>query len=339
MADKDKKNKIETEGYLTSIITSDDTEMKKDSLSLEIKGIREEIMTLEQGDTGKLEKLLGRFDSVLRENCERIRRDYEDQGCPGVEVEPAIGYFIPDVDKQDALLKGVEPSVIVTAKDLSEDGLGKFLLASGVIGESYSQDAEILKFPIADSRFDDYVKQKSEPTAETALIGTVTDDNIIPTFEVIVNIPELIGELRAMDLSEDYLKNTELYANIILQLANQQYGASTWPTQRQGFSTIYIKGWDGAERSFGDWYRGLSDYLDSFAKGDSREIEEGVRLGEKASISEPRRSSLQGYRTVNELLIIPQKKPGILSGDDLLYTDLKSDKKRRKLVNRLLDIL
>ncbi len=56
-------------------------------------------------------------------------------------MEPAIGYFIPEVEEQDALLKGVEPSVIVTAKDLSEDGLGKFLLAAGVIGENYSQDA------------------------------------------------------------------------------------------------------------------------------------------------------------------------------------------------------
>jgi hypothetical protein len=343
MAEENKDNKksqdkIETEGHLTSIVTSGEENIKGDPLSKEIRDIRREIMTLGQSDIDRLEPLLQRFNSKLIDNCNRIKEQYERQGCPDVEVEPAIGYFIPDVNEEDAVLKRAEPSVIITAKDLSEDGLSKFLLAAGMIGEKYFQDAEILKFPITEEKFDNYIVQKSESSNETSLIGAVTEDNIIPTFEIIVDIPALLGEILAANLNEDYFENAKLYANIIMELANKQYAASTWPTRRKEFSTIFIREWDGARRNFEAWYYGFHTILECFSQENIRSLEKGDGMGGKTP-TKIDRPPLQGYRTVNELLLIPQSESGILPGDSLVYSDLKSDAKRAKIVRKLVEVL
>ncbi|MBT4936793.1 hypothetical protein HON22_02645 [Candidatus Peregrinibacteria bacterium] len=320
---------------MTSIITSNEKILKLDKLSKEISDIRIEIMKLNQTETEKLKLLLQKFDTKLHENCERVKEEYEKHGCVDVKVEPAIGYFIPDVNENDAILKGAEPSVIVTAADLSEDGLHKFLLAAGDIGKTYHQDAEILKFPIRKENFQNYVELKLDNS--TDLIGTITDDNIIPTFEIVVDVPMLLGENLSRELSENYLENLGLYVSMITELAKKNYAASTWSTTGKSFSTIYINGWEERKRVFGSWLSGFSDIVKRFSEKDFEEMERSNRMGSSASIKQKNR--LQGLVIEPELLIIPQASPGILPGDSLTYEDLLSDKKREEVIKKLLDIL
>ena len=93
-----KKKQVETEGRLTSIITSRDELIDKDSLSREVRRIRNEISQLKKTEIEKIGILLRRFDELLGQNCARIRNKYVQHGCPDVIVEPAIGYFIPDIN-------------------------------------------------------------------------------------------------------------------------------------------------------------------------------------------------------------------------------------------------
>lgn len=335
---KEKKDGVGPSGHLTSIITSDEKGIELDSLSREIKTIRREIIQLNSSNTEKLERLLMGFDRMLTENCARVKKDYADSGCPNVDVQSAIGYFIPNVNERDAILRGAEPSVIVTANDLTEDGLNRFLEAAGVIGENYYQDAEILKFPISDERFDHYVNLKAKESNVNELIGSVTDDNIIPTFEIVVNLPELLGGASAMSLNENYLKNTAFYASIIMDLANHQYVASTWPIRGGRFSTIFIRGWDGSERGFEAWHDGLKGVLNRISTKSSRSLEGGTGMV-KGESTKADRSPLQRYSSINELLIIPQSTIESPSCGSLTYADLRREKERSKIVRKLLEIL
>ena len=156
---KNKKH-VDTESHLTSVITENKDDIEKDPLSKEINIIRNDILALGLSDLDKTHQLLFRFKDLLDDNCNRVKRIYEDHKCRDVTVEPAIGYFIPDVNKKDALFFGAEPSTIVTANDLTEDGLHKFLLSSGIVGQQYKQQSEILKFPITKEKFNKYVKKK-----------------------------------------------------------------------------------------------------------------------------------------------------------------------------------
>jgi hypothetical protein len=204
------KKSVTTEGHLTSIITSKPELIEKDPLSKEAFQVRNAISKLQIDETEKLGLLLQKFECLVAKNCLRIKQAYEELECPDVMVEPAIGYFIPDIRIQNPLLHGVEPSAIITAKDLTHEGLHRFLFASGKIGQDYPQIAEILKFSVSQEKFFEYFK--STLHKNKALIGAVTDDNFILTFEIVVSISELLGGLISQFLSKKYFENYEFYA-------------------------------------------------------------------------------------------------------------------------------
>lgn len=335
---KNGKKEIKTEGHVTSIVTSNPENIEKDPLSKNVYEIRQKIIHLKMSDLEKLTELLMQFKDTLDENCKRIKEVYESYGCPNILIEPAIGYFVPEIDKKDALLYGAEPSTIVTAQDLSEDGLHKFLLASGIVGKKYSQQAEILKFPISKEKFDTYVEEELNDNLD--LIGMITKDQIIPTFEIIVNLDKLFELNPDIQLTDNYLENLPIYVNIITELTRKRYAASTWPTQHREFTTIYIQGWETGKRKFRKWNIDFGSIINRIREKNSRKLSGSARLGRKTSSSgqsEMEKSS--GYRMRRRLILIPQTERNILANDDLVYDDLTADKKRKILVKKLLAII
>lgn len=329
------KKRVTTEGHLTSIITSKPELIKKDPLSMEVFQVRDVISKLPIGETEKLGLLLQKFENLIMQNCMRIKHMYEKFDCPDVVVEPAIGYFVPNIHIQNPLLHGAEPSSIITASDLTYDGLQKFLFASGKIGQDYPQIAEILKFSITPEKFFEYFRHTL--CKDKSLIGAVTDANFILTFEAVISIAELLGESISQILSEKYFENYELYANIIMKLAKEFYGASTWPIRGEKFSTIYIRGWDGAGRQFEEWFNGLRVFLKRFPEEIITSMGQNHGMGKETSFQKKGRH--RKIKMVGELLLIPQSKLGELTGDNLTYDELLSDKKRELIVKKLLQIL
>jgi hypothetical protein len=304
-------------------------------LSQKISEIKKRIIELNIPDMEKVHNLLMQFGDALLENCRRIKDEYERHDCNEISIEPAVGFFVPNVDEKDAILHGAEPSAIVTAKDLTEQGLHKFLRAAGDVGKKYFQQAEILKFPIQKERFDNYFEHKLN--ADSQLIGALTGDGVIATFEIIVDLQQLFKPFADLFDDDNYLENFQFYVNIITELAKEKYAASTWPTTQREFSTIFIKNWEGGGREFSQWYTEFRSIIERFSQKDPREMERGDPACKEQSVKRENRP--QGYRLIREFIIIPQNQPNILPGCNILYKDLINDKKRAAIVKKLLSII
>jgi hypothetical protein len=118
-------------GHLTSIITSNDKLIAEDSLSKEVYDIRCEIAQLKKTETEKLCLLLKKYDELLAKNCMRIGESYATLECPDINVEPAIGYFIPDIHVVDPIFYGAEPSAIITALQFVRGGFAQIFTGIG----------------------------------------------------------------------------------------------------------------------------------------------------------------------------------------------------------------
>lgn len=193
---------INTQAHLTTIITPKRIDwIIVDDLSREIQEKKLEISRMELTANRKVEEVIDFIYNKLRENCDRIVDVFDSCWCKDISIEPAIWYYVPKQNIQDPILWWAEPSAIVTMRNITRDKLNIFLHSAWLIWKKYSQLSEILKFEITKEKFDKYVNSMKWIHGKN-IIWEVCCDNIIPTYEMTVNLDRLFKSFIETELSD-----------------------------------------------------------------------------------------------------------------------------------------